>query len=122
MLMNGLCAQGKPKKSRSKSTTKAVTATSITTQPGKVNYAFIVSFISIGSGIDHKALEKLDKYLENNPKKPVYDKIQRGREGELEYRFGLKEFSTSEAKNFIAEVKKAVGTTDLVKFSENQER
>lgn len=86
------------------------------------HYAVIVSFISIGAGIDHEAVQKLEAFVNEHPKKPVYDKVQQGREGEMEYRFQLKEFSTAEQKTFIDELKKAAGSSDLVKFSENQDR
>ncbi|MFL5754358.1 MAG: hypothetical protein ACJ76F_13185 [Bacteroidia bacterium] len=122
VLVTTIAAQEKPKRGKGRKGNKITTAATPQTMSKETNYDFIVSFISIGAGIDHKTREKLDNFLETNKKKPVLDKIQRGREGETEYCFRFPEFSTNERKTFIEEVKKVVGTTDLVKFSENQSR
>jgi hypothetical protein len=92
------------------------------TDANSINYRFIISFISKGSGVDGKAQDNMKAFLEKHPKNPAYDKIRWGREGEEDYCFLLKEFSTSEQVAFIADAKKVVSSSDLVNFSENQSR
>src|SRR4051812_47104578 len=93
VFVSTLAAQEKPKRERGKKRAKTTAATPQNLSK-ETNYDFIVSFISIGAGIDHKTREKLDNFLETNKKKPILTKIQRGREGETEYCFQFPEFST----------------------------
>ena len=85
-------------------------------------YRLVVYFISKGSGVNSEVLQKLDAYVESHPKKPAVDKIRWGREGEVDYGFMLRELSTKEQDEFVSEVKKIIGRTDLVRVKENSTR
>lgn len=85
-------------------------------------YRLVVYFISKGSGVNSEVLQKIDAYAENHPKKPAVDKIRWGREGEVDYGFMLRELSTKEQDEFVSEVKKIIGRTDLVRVKENSTR
>ena len=65
----------------------------------------VVSFYSIGSGIDYKSAEKFEQFLNTftleNGSKPVYEKIGWGREGEIDYFIALEGWKYSEAKTFV---------------------
>ncbi len=87
-----------------------------------IKYRFVVSFYSPGNGIDGEAVDRLEKFLASHPKKPVVDKIRWGREGEVDYCFHLKEFSTKGKKKFMEEAKKAIGTSERVRYEEHAQR
>lgn len=83
------------------------------------NYRLIISFISIGTGIDANAHEAIKKFIDEHPKKPLAETYHWGREGEIDYCLQLKELSSKEQKAFVEEVKKLAGKSDRVQFSEN---
>lgn len=84
------------------------------------SYRLIVSFISKGAGTDGKAHEKFLAYVQNHPKKPVFEEKRWGREGEKDYLFMLKEMNADEQKVFVEEVKKLVSSSDLIILKENE--
>ena len=83
-------------------------------------YRLIVSFISIGTGVDGDAYSKLEKFVQGHPKKPTYEKKRWGREGEEDFMFSLKEFKSADQAKFISDLKAAVGKSDRVLFKENE--
>ncbi len=82
----------------------------------------IVSFISIGTGIDHKLktkfLESLAKFNEEN-KTSLEPEIRHwGREGEIDMIFDMKNLSTKQRNSFSSFVKETIGDSELVNFKE----
>jgi hypothetical protein len=90
------------------------------TNQKKDTYALVVSFISKGSGIDHKAQAKIDSLVQNFPKKPTFEICRMGREGETFYLFRLKELAKHEQKKFIKEVKDQISDKEMVHVEENK--
>lgn len=88
----------------------------------KIQCRVAVSFISFASGIDAAAYDKIEAFVKNHPKKPSYDIIPMGREGERDICMSLKEMNKDEQKAFIEELDKLAKTSDRVKVNENQER
>jgi hypothetical protein len=85
----------------------------------EVKYAVVISFISIGSGIDGVSYGKIDSLIKNNPKKPTVARARTGREGESTMSLELKELSKKEKKAFIKEVEKLAANKNLVKIQKN---
>ncbi len=83
-------------------------------------YRFIVSFISIGTGIDGEAYSRLEKFIQDHPKKPSFEKKRWGREGEEDFMFSLKEFKVADQAKFISDLKAAIGKSDRVQYKENE--
>ncbi|MBK7669254.1 MAG: DUF423 domain-containing protein [Sphingobacteriaceae bacterium] len=88
----------------------------------KVQCRVAVSFISFASGIDGTKYDEIENFIKNHPKKPAFDVIPMGREGERDICMGLKEMNKDEQKAFIEELNKLAKTSDRVKVNENQER
>jgi hypothetical protein len=88
----------------------------------KVKYRVVVSFTSHASGIDGERYDKIENYIKNHPKKPAFDILPWGREGERDICLNLKELSASEQKTFIEELKKMAQGSDRVFVNENTER
>lgn len=109
-----ICCKSKEKSSKSSDTSsssKTVTTT----------YRLIVSFISKGAGTDHNLREAFTKYIESHPKKPSFELIHWGREGEADYCFTLKELSKKEQETFVKEIQTIIGKSDMAHISENAE-
>ena len=88
------------------------------------NYRLIVSFISIGEGIDPKGREMLDnkvKSWDSEKGEPVQMEIVPwGREGEADFCFSLKELTPKEQEAFVKEIKTMYKDNSLVQITENQ--
>ena len=86
--------------------------------------AFIVSFYSIGSGVDRGQPEKLKAYVTAFGKKAntniEYNVTYWGREGETDYCFPLKGLPDARITEFINGAKEALRTAEHVHFLENQ--
>ena len=109
------------KESNTVSEIKTESNTSITSQnTANGTYRLIVSFISIGTGVDADAYNKLEKFVQGHPKKPSYEKKRWGREGEEDFMFSLKEFKAEEQVKFISDLKVAIGKSDRVQYKENE--
>ena len=117
-------AQGKRKKEGMSKPESVTTVNNKNTSASddKTVYRLILSFISIGSGIDQTSREKVDAYIAAHGKKPVVNKVSWGREGETDYCFTLKELSTDEQKTFVMDIKKLIVKPDLVQVKENSAR
>lgn len=85
----------------------------------KIKYRVSVSFISIGAGIDNESYEKIESFLKSHPKKPAFEVIQKGREGERTIYMKLGELSAAERKTFVEELNKLIVKKELVKVEEN---
>ena len=106
----------------SSSTTTATptpTPTVTPAPPKDENVRFVVSFYSIGQGIDSKTNDEFVKFLDTypNPKKINYTPSHWGREGEVYYCLALKELTPIEQEEFIRKAKKILSTN--VNASEN---
>ena len=88
----------------------------------KIKCRLAIGFNSIGSGIDAAAFDKTEAFIKAHPKKPAYELIPMGREGERDICMSLKEMNKEEIKAFIEELKKIAKTSDRMQVSENQER
>jgi hypothetical protein len=82
-------------------------------------FRLIVSFTSKGSGIDINAKEDFDRKLSNNPKKPVFEEVHWGREGEVDYHFTLSELTPQEQNEFVIDTREFMSTSPTVIVSEN---
>ena len=86
-------------------------------------YRFTVSFISIGSGIDHKAREEFNAFIQQyNAKHNVSittENASWGREGEIDYCMRLQELTTAQEHNFITETKEILKSSSRVRYQEN---
>jgi hypothetical protein len=90
-----------------------------TTARKKTEYAIVISFISIGGGIDGVSLGRIDSLIKNNPKKLTVETMRTGREGENTMSLELKELSKTEKKEFIEKVEKLIVNKDLVKIQKD---
>ncbi len=86
----------------------------------KGTYKLVVSFTSIGAGIDHSSMTKIDSLIGTCSKKPVYEICRMGREGETTYLFHLKELTKHEQKKFIKKIKEQIVNKNLVHIEENK--
>lgn len=108
-----------------KSKEKSSNNTTTTNTNAKVNstdkkHRFIISFISIGTGIDSDAYTKMEKFLASHPNKPKFETYIWGREGESDLAFQLKEISSKDQPKFISDLKAAIGESDRVQYKENE--
>lgn len=83
----------------------------------------VISFYSIGSGIDLDAARKFDawiaSYKTSSGQPIVYEKIGWGREGEIDYCIQLESINQKEAEEFVSMAKGEVGTCKLMHFNVN---
>ena len=110
----------KSKQATANTTDNTNTSTNSADVNAPKTYRLIVSFISIGTGVDGDAYSKLEKFVQGHPKKPAYEKKRWGREGEEDFMFTLKEFKAADQAKFISDLKAAVGKSDRVLFKENE--
>lgn len=86
--------------------------------------AFVVSFYSAGAGIDRGMPEKLKAYVDIFGKKinkqVAYDESHWGREGEVDYCFGLKGLTDVQIVEFKKGVKDVLKEAPQVNYLENQ--
>jgi len=95
------------------------TTTITATQPQNDNVRFIVSFYSIGQGIDLKANDEFVKFLDSYQKKISYTPTHWGREGEIDYCLALTELSASEQTEFVKKANEILSKSNLVHQKEN---
>jgi hypothetical protein len=112
------------KKKSQSSPTKNESTTEVSSTSGeqKVKYRVVVSFTSHASGIDGAKYEAIENFIKSHPKKPAYDLLPWGREGERDICMNLPEMNNSEQKTFVAELKKLAQGSDRVFVNENTER
>jgi len=84
----------------------------------QIIYRLTISFISKGSGIDYKTEEDFEKWLQEQPKHPAYEKTHWGREGETNFCLKLEELSTREQEIFVKDVRTKLADKDLVLIAE----
>ncbi len=111
-------------KTKAKKTKGKQTGTEVSTANGevKIMYRVVASFISHASGIDAQKFDAIENFAKSHAKKPAYDLLAWGREGERDLCFHLKEFNKDEQKVFVDELKKLAQGSDRVFINENTER
>lgn len=85
------------------------------TSQGRIMWRLRVDFISKGAGIDEKTYQALINHAASHPKKPTYNVVQKGKEGEKQVYFGLAELSEDEQYKFVGEVNSLVRHRELVR-------
>lgn len=87
------------------------------------NFRFIVSFISIGSGIDIKSKKDFEQFIKEfevkNNVNISFDKKYKGREGEVNFCFSLNELNSDDQDKFILESRTRLNSSANVQFFEN---
>jgi len=98
--------------------------TSTSQNANDIIYDMIIAFGSIGTGIDYEAKKKIDKIVESfnkdNNTSISPEKVNSGREGEVDYNFTLKNLSTSQKEAFTALIEEATGSSERVHLSFNK--
>jgi hypothetical protein len=83
----------------------------------------VISFYSIGGGINGKALKTIENFIVEYSKKInksiPYNKISWGREGEVDFCISLAQLQDEEKKTFVDETRHLAAQFDLVHFFEN---
>lgn len=84
----------------------------------------VVTFASIGAGIDPNGKTMLDGYInsfkEKTGKLVKYGTLAWGREGEYDCEFTLNELNLNEQNNFIIGIRKVFAGNQLVQIEENK--
>jgi hypothetical protein len=74
----------------------------------QAKYRLVVSFISFASGTDGAARKKIDEYIAQFEKEKrvtlAKEVVRWGKEGEVDYCFGLTELSQSDQANFVEKI------------------
>jgi hypothetical protein len=98
-------------------------STEKTTGPAPTTYRAIVSFGSSGSGIDTKTVASLESYIMSfgkaEGKTLTYDKVNWGKEGEVDYCFPLSELSNGRQKDFVNGLINLTKSAKVVSIQEN---
>lgn len=82
-------------------------------------YRIVISFTSQGGGIDGEKYDAISKFITAHPKKPVFDEVASGMEGERNICLQLKKWKKSEQKALVEELKKLAQGSDRVFINEN---
>ena len=92
--------------------------------PTQKNIRLVVTFASIGSGIDLNAKSNLDNYInsfkEKSGKLVKYGTLAWGREGEYDCEFSLNELNLNEQADFVNGLKKQFAGNQLIQIEENK--
>jgi hypothetical protein len=88
------------------------------------NIRLVVTFASIGAGIDEKGKTMLDGYInsfkEKSGKLVKYGTLAWGREGEYDCEFSLNELNLNEQADFVKGLKKLFEGNQLIQIEENK--
>lgn len=90
-----------------------------TTPKEETTIRYVVSFYSIGQGIDGKANDEFVKFLDSYAKKISYTPAHWGREGEIDYCLALTELSAAEQTEFVKKANELLAKSKLVHQKEN---
>ena len=117
------CKSHKNSTSQSNEPTQTTSSKDTTALSKLTIQRFIVSFYSIGSGVEQKQIDKLwnfiTEYGTKIGKEFSYHVMPWGREGEKDFCFSLEELTIRQQKDFISGVKSALQTAQWVHYSEN---
>ena len=92
-----------------------------TDAPKDGSIRYVVSFYSIGQGIDGKVNDEFVKFLDTypNPVKIKYEPKHWGREGETDYCLALNELSAPQQAEFVKKANELLAKSKLVHIKEN---
>lgn len=117
-----ICACSSVKKTDDQAGSENRSSVSSSLLPDSV-YRFTVSFISIGSGIDHQAREEfmvfIKQFSEQNSVTIRTEKSSWGREGESDYCMKLEELTSEQQEKFITATKDILKNSKRVRYREN---
>lgn len=85
--------------------------------PADEKYRLVVSFFSIGEGVNKPVADKFLKFVAEYSTKVKYESFSWGREGEVDYCFKLSELSPSQQDEFVLKAKDILAKK--VRVSEN---
>ncbi len=92
--------------------------------PTQKSIRLVVTFASIGAGIDPNAKLNLDNYIksfkEKSGKLVKYGTLAWGREGEYDCEFSLNELNLNEQNDFVQGLKKQFEGNQLIQIEENK--
>lgn len=102
---------------------KEETPTSPKIQIDSTIYSLVVSFYSIGSGIDFNVAKEYNQMLNSYTTAEGllldFDKVSWGREGETDFCIRLNSFSKKEKENFLGKSQEILKKTERVHTKEN---
>ena len=87
---------------------------------GLVIYRVLVSFYSIGAGIDIETHDKFKEFLLNSHPKVMYEEVAWGREGEVDYCFRLFGMNKEDQQTFITDLKMIAEKSDRMRVEEDK--
>ncbi len=87
------------------------------------SYSLVITFFSIGAGVDYKTKKLFDEWTINFEqkigKKVNIESYPWGREGEVDLCISTDNLSAEQKKEFISEAKKILSNSKLVRLEEN---
>jgi len=89
-------------------------------------YRYIVSFYSIGTGVNGKAVQQLEAFIKQfetkNKVSVPYVPVRWGREGEVDYCFKLNGMTAVQQVSFIKESQELLKGAEHINYKENETR
>ena len=89
-----------------------------------LNDNIVVSFISVGAGINSSALKQLESFIHEfeqyNSVKITFNKINYGREGEIDFCFDLSPLKDDCRGLFLSKSKDILANKENVRYQENK--
>lgn len=117
---------------KAKQQTAAVAPTETRTPPAASNgkednkYRYIVSFYSIGTGVNGAAIQQLEGFIKQfetkNKVSVPYVPVRWGREGEVDYCFKLNGMTAVQQVSFIKESQELLKGAEHINYKENETR
>lgn len=87
-------------------------------QSGNESYRLVVSFFSVGGGINTGVHQQFEKFISGHTPKISYQPTRWGREGEMDYYLKLSELTAAQQEEFVLKTKDIV--EKRVHISENE--
>lgn len=96
------------------------------TQAQDNKYRYIVSFYSIGTGVNGAAIQQLEGFIKQfetkNKVSVPYVPVRWGREGEVDYCFKLNGMTAVQQVSFIKESQELLKAAEHINYKENETR
>lgn len=92
---------------------------SITEDSSVKKFSIIISFFSPGNGIDYRTKKKLVNFLNSNYPEIKYEKINWGKEGEVDFCFKLIELKKNRKSEFLNLINEITSISNRVKTYKN---
>lgn len=113
----------KTSKKNTETKSKEATTTTVSANAENNNNSLLVSFFSIGSGIDYKIKDKYDSFIKQFEQQrgiKLSNEISHlGKEGETDYCFNLSELNSKDKEQFVNDSKNILKQSSLVRIEEN---